>query len=372
MKEHYDVIVGGGGAAGVASAIGASRTGARTLLIERGPCLGGAATMRNVLTYCGIYTNEDPPRQVVYGVAEEVLAALRAEGAVTGPQRFTAPAVVFDPEALKRVLDELCAAASVEVRLDSQIIAAHRDDGRISSVQVADHAGVHELTADAFVDATGEADLASFAGASVRYGNDGMVQNGSLGVRFGGVPAGVDLSKARVKQAVRAARVQGVGPLISEQGLFARLPISGTSSPTSSTKDTTPATPVRSAGRRPAPAASQRRTCRSCAPFSAARTPTSSAPAPSWAPGNRATSWPVTGYPKTTCWAPPASTTRSPSAHGRSNTTPAPASRRNGASSPAEAVSTFRSAHCAASTPTTCSPRAATSTATEVQAPRCG
>jgi hypothetical protein len=51
---------------------------------------------------------------------------------------------------------------------------------------------VHELTADAFVDATGEADLASFGGASVRYGNDGMVQNGSLGVRFGGVPANVD------------------------------------------------------------------------------------------------------------------------------------------------------------------------------------
>jgi flavin-dependent dehydrogenase len=152
----------------VASAIGASRAGAHTLLIERGPCLGGAATMRNVLTYCGIYTNDDPPRQVVYGVAEEVLAALRAEGAVTGPQRFTAPAVVFDPEALKRVLDRLCAAADVEVRLDSQIIAAHRDEGRIASLQVADHAGVHELTADASVDASGEADLASFGGASVR------------------------------------------------------------------------------------------------------------------------------------------------------------------------------------------------------------
>ena len=147
--------------------------------------------------------------------------------AVTGPQRFTAQAVVFDPEALKRVLDELCATAGVQARLDSKIIAAHRDEGRIAALQVADHAGVHELTADAFVDATGEADLASFGGASVRYGNGGVVQNGSLGVRFGGVPANVDLSKVRVKEAVCAARAQGVGPLISEQGLFARLPVSG-------------------------------------------------------------------------------------------------------------------------------------------------
>ncbi|HEU4538779.1 MAG TPA: FAD-dependent oxidoreductase, partial [Polyangiaceae bacterium] len=64
--EKYDVIVAGGGSAGVAAAIGASRMGARTLLVERGPCLGGASTLRNVLTYCGIYTREDPPRQVVF------------------------------------------------------------------------------------------------------------------------------------------------------------------------------------------------------------------------------------------------------------------------------------------------------------------
>jgi hypothetical protein len=227
MADHYDVIVAGGGSAGVAAAIGASRMGVRTLLVERGPCLGGAATMRNVLTYCGIYTREDPPRQVVFGVAEEVLAALRAEGAVSEPRLFTATAVVFDPETVKRVLDKLCLNAGVEVRLHSQIVSAMRESGRIKTILVADHCGIHHITGAAFVDATGEADLATFSGAAVRYGNDGRVQNGSLGVRFGGIPADVDLSKQRIAAAVRAARDHGIGPLISTHGLVARIPISG-------------------------------------------------------------------------------------------------------------------------------------------------
>ncbi|WP_415954491.1 FAD-dependent oxidoreductase [Streptomyces sp. KLOTTS4A1] len=229
MTEKYDVVVAGGGSAGVAAAVAASRTGARTLLLERGPCLGGAATLRNVLTYCGIYTREDPPRQVVFGIADEVLAALRAEGAVSSPQRFNGVCVVFDPEPVKRVLDSLCADAGVDVRLHSHVAGAERDreHGRVTGLRVAGHRGIAEVTADAFVDATGEADLAAFAGAGVRYGTDGMVQNGSLGVRFGGIPPHVDVSRARVTAAVHAARERGVSPLVSAHGLVARLPVSG-------------------------------------------------------------------------------------------------------------------------------------------------
>jgi hypothetical protein len=226
MTRDYDVIVAGGGAAGVAAAVGASRVGARTLLIERGPCLGGAATMRNVLTYCGLYTREDV-RQVVFGVAEDVLAALRSTGAVSEPRLFTAVAVTIDPESVKHVLDELCARAGVEVRLHSLVLDAGRDAQEIRVVRVADHAGTHEITGRAFVDASGEADLAHHGGAEVRYGNDGRVQNGSLGVRIGRVPPEAELSKDTIGGAVRAAKRRGAGPLLAETGLIARVPISG-------------------------------------------------------------------------------------------------------------------------------------------------
>ena len=131
MDEPFDVAVIGGGSAGTAAAIAAARCGARTVLIEKGPCLGGAATLRNVLTYCGLYTLEDQPRQAVMGIAEEVMQGLRRLGAVTGPQRHRGVFVVFDPEAVKLVLDSLCAEAGVQVLLNAVVCGATRSDGRI-------------------------------------------------------------------------------------------------------------------------------------------------------------------------------------------------------------------------------------------------
>ncbi len=224
---QYDVLVVGGGSAGVAAAVGAVRTGVRVGLVEAAGCLGGAATMCSVLTYCGVYTLGEKPQQAVAGVADEVLAKLKRWGAVTPPVRHRGVFVVFDPEGVKRALDEICTEAGVEVLLHALVFRADREGDAIARIHFADHAGEHALEAKAFVDASGDCDLAFFAGASTRYGNDGALNLGTLGTRFGGISPAADISAEAVTRAIGQAKARGVGPMSKDKSVIARLPISG-------------------------------------------------------------------------------------------------------------------------------------------------
>ena len=85
--ERYDVVVVGGGAAGAAAAVGASRMGARTLLVERYGFLGGAATNAQVLAYCGFFVSTDTPVRSVAGVGMDLLAELNKLGFDTAAQK---------------------------------------------------------------------------------------------------------------------------------------------------------------------------------------------------------------------------------------------------------------------------------------------
>src|SRR5467141_4096633 len=105
LAQSYEVIVIGGGAAGTAAAIGAASAGAATLLVESAPFLGGAATLKSVLTYCGLFTNHQQ-KQAVFGVADQVLQRLGEMGAVSEPIQFHGVAVLIEPESVKYVLED--------------------------------------------------------------------------------------------------------------------------------------------------------------------------------------------------------------------------------------------------------------------------
>jgi len=168
----YDVLVIGGGVTGVAAATAAARTGARTALIELKPFVGGNATtglcLHNYITKDG--------RQVVFGFAQELVDRLREMGGAVGHipfHGFVSAVTPVDGQMFRILATEILAEAGVTVMYGANVVGVEADGGHVEGLQCALKGGVRTIRAKAYVDSSGDADVAVFAGANSWMGEKG-------------------------------------------------------------------------------------------------------------------------------------------------------------------------------------------------------
>ena len=164
--DSYDVIVVGGGIAGVAAAMAARRSGSRVLLIEKSVMLGGLATLGFIAYYLPLCDGRG--KKVTGAIAEELLYLSIKYGYHTLPdewrngsglgasKRYT---TIFSPPEFVYALDELMADAGVDILFDTVFCRPVMEGDRCKAVVVENKSGRSAYTAQMFVDASGDADL---------------------------------------------------------------------------------------------------------------------------------------------------------------------------------------------------------------------
>ncbi len=173
---EYEVVVLGGGPAGIAAALASGRAGRSTVLIERYGFLGGAGTAAGLSTFCGLHaTVHGEHRRVIRGVVDELLERLDRMGGLNAPHlsvqsRITAQA--YDISAYKIATDEMLIASGVKLLFHAYAAAIdmHSAD-RINAVIVETKAGRGAVRGELFIDASGDGDLAAWAGVPYEVGD---------------------------------------------------------------------------------------------------------------------------------------------------------------------------------------------------------
>jgi FAD dependent oxidoreductase len=192
LYGEYDIVVLGGGPAGIAAAVAAARAGRRTLLIERYGFLGGMGTAAGVTNFCGLHANVyGKMHRLVRGIASDLLARIDRLGGLNAPHLILGKilAQAYDTAAYKIAADDLLASHKVDIlfhALGAGVVM--HDDKRIGALMVETKAGRQAIAASIFIDCSGDGDLAAWAGAPFEVGdNQGSMLYPSMMFRLNGV-----------------------------------------------------------------------------------------------------------------------------------------------------------------------------------------
>src|SRR3990172_10562737 len=173
---EYEVVVLGGGPAGIAAAAAAARTGRSTILVERYGFLGGAGTAAGLSTFCGLHANiHGEHKQVIHGLADEILERLEKMGGLNTPHLSLAnkiTALAYDISAYKIAADELLVSSGVKVLFHAFGVGmAKRSDRAIDALIVESKSGRAAIRGRMFIECSGDGDLAAWAGAPFELGD---------------------------------------------------------------------------------------------------------------------------------------------------------------------------------------------------------
>ncbi|MCJ7873402.1 FAD-dependent oxidoreductase [Marinovum sp. 2_MG-2023] len=189
----FDVIVLGGGPAGIAAATTAAESGHSTLLIERLGFCGGAAVSGMSGTICGLYMtvaepNVAQPRQIIFGFAERFRAALDKERGLTAPQIYGKTWVTtHDCAKYKKVATDLLRGAGVQILYHTEMVDVITEDDALTGLVLHTRSGFTRVTAKRVIDASGDADAVFRMGLTTTKGNNGVIQNPSMMFKIGNV-----------------------------------------------------------------------------------------------------------------------------------------------------------------------------------------